>query len=228
MTDIRAISRWMIVIGLVMLVPIIPFLSFGQSLQGRIEGWFDGSLSAPGTAVATIGVLASDIFLPVPSSFVSTAAGARLGVACGTAVSWFGLTLGATLGFALARWFGPRFARRLAGRDELARMEMLGTRIGPPMLVLTRALPVLAETTVLLAGTLGLSWRQFLPATALANLGLALAYSLLGHWAAGQDELVAALVASIAIPLLAARLAHRGLRTSPAGDRTQETVTEIG
>jgi uncharacterized membrane protein YdjX (TVP38/TMEM64 family) len=158
-----------------------------------------------------IGVLASDVLLPVPSSFVSTLAGSRLGVWIGAAAIWLGMTAGAVGGFALARWFGRPLAERFVAADDLHRMQGLSDRAGPGMLVLTRALPVLAEASVLLLGAMRLPWRRFLPAVALANLGLALAYAALGHFAYQNGHLAVALVASIALPVLATTLSRQWL-----------------
>jgi 3-dehydroquinate synthase len=52
-------------------------------------------------------------------------------------------------------------------------MDNLGQRFGSGILVITRALPILAEAAVLLMGTVDLPWRQFLPAVMLSNLGIA-------------------------------------------------------
>ena len=92
--------RWSVAITLVLLVPVIPFLGFGGPLEARVESWFDSRLSHSATAAIVVGALASDILLPIPSSFVSTLAGSRLGLVGGTGVVWLGMTLGAVTGFA--------------------------------------------------------------------------------------------------------------------------------
>ena len=206
--------RWSVAITIVLLVPVIPFLGFGGSLESRVETWFDSTLSLSATAAIVVGVLASDILLPIPSSFVSTLAGSRLGLPGGAAVVWSGMTLGAVIGFALVRVFGRPLAARLSSADDLRRMEMLAQRGGPAVLALTRALPVLAEASVLLLGAIGLPWRRFLPVVLLANLGLAVAYAALGHFAHQEGNLTVALAASIALPLLATMIARHWL--SPA------------
>ncbi len=207
----RDLVRWTLAIALVMLVPIVPFIGFGDRLEASVESWFDRSLSSPATAGIVVGVLASDVLLPVPSSFVSTLAGSRLGLWSGAGAIWLGMTVGAAGGFALARWFGRPLAERFAAADDLKRMQALSDRAGPAMLVLTRALPVLAEASVLLLGAMRLPWRRFLPAVALSNLGLALAYAALGHFAYQNGHLAVALVASIALPVLAATLSRQWL-----------------
>ena len=206
--------RWSVAITLVLLVPIIPFLSFGDSLEAQVEGWFDDSLSPQATAAIVVALLASDILLPIPSSFVSTLAGARLGFWRATIVVWLGMTLGATIGFALARAFGKPLAQRFSSADDLRRMESLAEERGPAVLALTRPLPVLAEASVLLLGAVGVPWHRFLPVVTLANLGLATAYAGLGHYAGQEGNLAVVLAASIALPLLATTATRYWLPTA--------------
>jgi uncharacterized membrane protein YdjX (TVP38/TMEM64 family) len=159
-------------------------------------------------ALGTVAILATDILLPIPSSGVSTVAGAQLGILPATAASWLGMTLGAIGGFWLARMFGRPLAERLSSTEDLAHMDAALRRYGAWILVATRALPVLAEAAVLFLGATRLSWRRFLPAVMLSNLGIAAVYSVLGHFARSQGELPLALAASIALPLLAATMAR--------------------
>jgi len=147
-------------------------------------------------------LLATDVFLPIPSSLVSTLAGSQLGAAGGTAASWIGMSLGAVLGFAIARRFGPRLVAWMTRPDDLRRTTALIERFGPLLLVLGRGVPVLAEATVLLFGMHGLTWRRFLPPVLLANLGLALAYSLFGELAERYHSLPLAIAVAIALPVL--------------------------
>ena len=92
---------------------------------------------------------------------------------------------------------------RLSSETELDRLDRLSERFGPRALVLVRALPVLAEASVLLFGATRLSWQRFLPPVALANLGIAATYSVLGYYGRTQNTTAYVLAASIALPLLA-------------------------
>ncbi len=201
--------RSLLIVMLALLVPIVPFLWFGTELEARIEAWLSPPPSPAVLAAAVAGVLAVDVFLPVPSSAVSTLGGAKLGVAAGTAASWLGLSLGGIIAFALARWLGQPLARRLAGEDELARMEQWTTRLGPTAVVLARAVPVLAEASVLFLGATRLSWSRFLPPLLASNLGIALAFSAFGRWAERYQILPLALAISIALPVLIATMMKR-------------------
>jgi membrane protein DedA with SNARE-associated domain len=204
----RELLRPLLIVTLALLVPVVPFLGFGDRLDRTVMGWFDPPPAASVVAGLTVGVLAVDVLLPVPSSLVSTLAGAQLGVVAATAVSWVGMTVGAVVGFYLARRWGRPLAARFSGDDDLARMDHLTERYGAWVLILTRALPVLAEAAVLLVGATGLAWSRFLPAVMLSNLGIAAVYSTLGYWARSQQQLPLALAASIALPVAAATIAR--------------------
>lgn len=168
-----------------------------------------------------MGILAADIVLPVPSSFVSTFAGAKLGPLSATMASWLGMTLGAALAFGLARWFGRPFAARLATAGDVDRTLDLTKRFGAWLLVLTRGVPILAEASVLALGVSQLPWSKFLPALALSNLGIALVYSMFGYLAREENATGLALAASISLPAAAALLARAWLRAAKRSTKHQ-------
>lgn len=196
-------------VALILAVPVVPFLGFGPALEARIETQIASPHGAATAAALVAGLLATDVLLPIPSSLLSTVGGARLGFVGGTLASWVGMTAGAVLGYVLARVCGPPLARRLAGPGEYERIAGLVDRLGPRALVVTRALPVLAEASVLLVGATRLEWRRFWPPVVLSNLGIAAAYSWFGQYARAHDATLLALLASILLPVTATLLARR-------------------
>ena len=216
--------RPMIVMSLILLVPIVPFLLFGADFEAWVEHWSQQPYSKPATALIIIGLLATDILLPTPSSMISTLGGWQLGVVGGTLASWVGMTLGAVIGFALARRWGRPFVLWLSREEDLQRMHGLSQRFGPAVLIVGRGVPVLAEASVLLMGMHHLSWRRFLPAVLLSNLGIAFAYSAFGDFAEQHQWLPLALGVSIALPVLLATMVTRFLSnsrtTSPLASET--------
>jgi uncharacterized membrane protein YdjX (TVP38/TMEM64 family) len=197
----------------VLAVPIVPFLVFGEQAQTALDGWRSNPPAAPVVAGTVVALLATDIFLPIPSSLVCTLAGWQLGAPLGAATAWIGMSLGAIVGFALARQFGPPLVAWLTRSDDLDRTRRLAERFGPALLILGRGVPVLAEATVLLVGMHGLPWRRFLPPVLLSNLGLAIAYAWFGQIAERHHWLPLALGVSVGLPvLMAAALATRSPR----------------
>lgn len=199
----------------VLLVPVIPFLFFGGQMDQWLRGLADDPPAADITFALVVGLLATDILLPIPSSVISTMAGWQLGWLLGTFATWLGMNVGAITGFALARRFGQRFALWFSRGEDLTRMRQVSDRFGPSVLVVTRAMPVFAEASVLIAGIHRLAWRRFLPAILASNLGVAIAYSALGDYAERHQWLPLALGVAIGVPVLVAALAKRFL---PSGE----------
>lgn len=205
----NSLLRSAFLICMVLLVPILPFLFFGEQLGTLVTDWLEQPSSRPATAALLVGLLATDIFLPIPSSMISTLGGWQLGWLAGTLASWVGLTLGAIAGFVLARRWGRPFALWFSREEELDRMKELSATYGIAILILARGVPVLAEASVLLMGVHRLPWKQFLPAVLLSNLGLAWAYSTFGDFAEHHQWLPLALGVSVALPVLLAATIER-------------------
>lgn len=209
-----SILRPMLPMVLILLLPIIPFVLFGDRMEAAVEAWKENPPAAPWVAAAVIALLSTDILLPIPSSVISTLAGVELGIVGGALASWLGMSLGAAGGFALARYCGPRLAGWLSRPSDLERARDLADRLGPAVLAIARGVPVLAEATVLWMGLHGLSWRKFLPPVLLANLGLSLAYSALGRWTEEYAGLAPALSIAVAFPVLLALAFQRWMKSS--------------
>ena len=220
----RELLALTLIVAAAVLAPVISFLAFGPQLETRMEAWCDTALPAPMASALIVALLSTDVFLPVPSSFVSTFGGARLGAVGGTIVSWTGMTLGAVIGFVAARVGGRPLAVRLAGEAEVRRIDQLATRFGLQLVIFTRAVPILAEATVLLLGATRLAWGTFLLTVGFSNLGIAAVYSIFGSVASQHDALVPALVASIALPLAAIWIFRRWL---PAVDEVRPAEQQI-
>jgi uncharacterized membrane protein YdjX (TVP38/TMEM64 family) len=198
----RDLIRPMLPMIIVLAIPILPFLLLGSDWQERIGEWGKSRESQVYAAAAIIGLLTSDIFLPIPSSVLCTAAGWQLGVGLGTLVSWIGLSLGAVIGFALARAIGAPLVRWLTTPEQLTKAGELTQRLGPWLLVVGRGIPVVAEASVLFVGMHRMPWRTFLPPVLLSNLGLAVAYAAFGKFAERMQWLPLAMGVSIALPVL--------------------------
>jgi uncharacterized membrane protein YdjX (TVP38/TMEM64 family) len=154
-----------------------------------------GVLEDPRPALARLGriapaasfvLLVGDVFLPVPSSLLMVGNGALLGVAGGTLLSTAG-GLGAAQ---LAFWIGRRSAglvARLTNEDERRAVSRLLARWGTLAILLTRPVPILAETSALLAGTTSMTWAQLSLGAVLGTLPPALAYAAAGAHARHAD-----------------------------------------
>jgi uncharacterized membrane protein YdjX (TVP38/TMEM64 family) len=191
----------LLLVSLVLILPVVILLFAGESFASVIESW-KNSPPAPSTMFLTVaGILATDVFLPVPSGPISTLAGSQLGIVAGTLASTLGMTVGGIVAFALARKWGRPFAERISDPQELADMETIADNFGFSALLVTRPLPIVAEACVLLLGTLQMHWRVFLPTLIVSNLLIAATYATLGHYASEQSWLPMAVGISLAVPI---------------------------
>ena len=192
------------ILALILAVPIIPFLLCGWYLEPQIIALIEGPwLRQNGWIAASFGLmlLLLDILLPVPSSAVGTFLGAMFGVVGGAAVTWLGLNLGALGGYELAcscsAWW-----RGSESQPAFQRVRELNQTFGVGMLAFCRGIPVLAEASVLLAGLYRFPRWQFWSIVAPANLGLAIAYAILGAMAYQANWLPLALGLSLGLPVV--------------------------
>ena len=138
-------------------------------------------------ALIGVGLLVVDVLLPVPSSLVMIAHGLLFGIWWGTLLSWVG-SVGATLvGFAIGRR-GGKLMDRCLSRREKERADVLLKRWGGLAIIVTRPVPVLAETTAIIAGSTALSWRMTLLSAIAGSLPPALVYAVVGAKAASLNE----------------------------------------
>lgn len=200
-------TRWPLA-GLLLLPAIlVPFFLYGE----QIQQWTETFIATPGSrwfaGMVLGGLLASDIVLPVPSSLVSTASGYLLGFWVGTLVSWAGMTAGCWAGYWLGSRVGRGVTRKLAGEEEVERVRRAEKRFGDWVVIVFRAVPVLAEASVLLAGIAGMPWRRFLMLTGLSNLGIAVIYAFVGAHAVETQSFLLAFAGAVAVPAAAILLA---------------------
>lgn len=130
-------------------------------------------------AITGVVLLIVDAALPVPSSLVMVAHGQLFGVVTGTLLSLVGSVGSALAAFAIGR-AGTRGVRRLVLPEEHERASALLARWGVAAVVVTRPVPILAETVAILAGSSRLTWLQTALAAAAGSVLPAVAYAWAG------------------------------------------------
>ncbi|MBN1209798.1 MAG: VTT domain-containing protein [Myxococcaceae bacterium] len=170
--------------GLLLAAILGPFFLFGARLEATASAFLAARPPDWQVAVLISGLLAGDIVLPVPSSLVSTAGGGVLGFWLGAAASWVGMMVSCYVGYELGVRAGEPALVRMAGEAQRARVARMAQRHGHWFLLIFRAVPVLAEISIVFAGVSRMPRRGFLLVCALANLGISVIYAALGAGAA--------------------------------------------
>lgn len=182
------------IVAAVLALILIPFFLWEDTFNSIAADLVTRHRGAWWLPPAMAGLLASDVFLPIPSSILSTASGVLLGFFGGAVTNSVGMTAGC--------WLGYRTGRLASARAD-EKMTALWERYGEWTLVLTRAVPVLAEAAVFFAGMSAMSFRRFLLLTTFANIGIGTLYAAVGAYAMEWNSFLGAFLGSLAVPALA-------------------------
>ncbi|MEQ1861048.1 MAG: VTT domain-containing protein [Chthoniobacteraceae bacterium] len=181
----------------------IPFFIWGDEFLR----WFTGDAAIEWIRgcgawgwLGAIGLIVSDLVLPIPATAVMSATGYLYGAFVGGLISAGGSFAAGMLGYGLCRVFGRGIAARLAGEKEMEDHHTLFQRSGPWLVAASRWLPVLPEVIACLAGLTRMPLRFFAAALACGSVPMGFVYAAIG--AAGQDRPRLAIGLSVLVPLL--------------------------
>lgn len=195
--------RWLVLLVLALAFVLIPFFLLDERIAAALA---DALAAARGHAFLVGAVIAlslvGDILLPVPSSVVGSFAGAALGFWGGVLAVWLGMSGGCLLGYAVGHGAGHGAMRGVVGDAQVAHARAALAGTGGLALVVTRAVPVLAETLVLGAGAARMPLAPFLALTGSANLAVAVAYSAIGALALSEGSFLLLFGGLAAVPAL--------------------------
>jgi len=171
----RAVRIVLFVFFVIALV-CVPFVLWGEEYVGPLLQ--SREHQAVWLVVISIVLLAADSVAPVPATVVIMFLAAKAGTLAGIV----GGTLGMTAGVLAAAWFGRVAVGRIAPKffpdEEVARLrESLQQRLALTLACL-RSVPVLAETSVIIAAAMGIPLKRIVGVTLLPNLAVSLIYSL--------------------------------------------------
>jgi uncharacterized membrane protein YdjX (TVP38/TMEM64 family) len=189
--------------GLALAVVSVPWLVWGASIESWVNSLVQNSTVTPVLVVSIVALLAADVLLPVPSSFVAVAAGVLLGFGLGSVAVLTGLTLGSVLGYVVGARVGSAAARRVVGERGWLCAADWSARYGSSVVLALRPVPVLAEASAFFAGATRMPWGEYLFYSTLANTGVAVVYAGVGELSADTGRLEVALMAGCLLPAVA-------------------------
>jgi uncharacterized membrane protein YdjX (TVP38/TMEM64 family) len=219
--------KWYAAAGVVILTTLLALFVAAENWGGSVLELPPALLQRtdPLAAVTGVGLLTADVVLPVPSSLVMMALGAGFGALMGTVLSVAG-SMGAMLaGFALGRRGEPVLARMVSA-DERAAAGRLLTRYGALAIVVTRPVPLLAETVAILTGASPLGWRRAVLAALAGTIPAAAVYATAGAAAAGSGN-VALVIAATVVVSGGAWLVERRLTDNTSHGRHRQIGTVV-
>ncbi len=192
----------------------------GFSFEPWARAWMaDAGVSG---AAVVFGLLAVDIFIPVPSSIVMILSGAAFGVVWGSVLAFAGSIGGEWLGFELARKYGTAWSARFIGDErERQRMNDVLMTHGAAAIAVTRALPVVMETMSIVAGLSLMRRSTFLIASAIGTAPIVVVYAYAGAKSRETGSLVPAIVILMAVAA-AGWIWYRAIRKEPSSAASRD------
>ncbi|MGZ8177971.1 TVP38/TMEM64 family protein [Williamsia sp. SKLECPSW1] len=157
---------------------------------------------------------------PFPASALTIAAGLLFGFVSGVLVVVVSATLGAWIGFGIARWLGREsVSRRISGRG--AALDRMLTSRGLPAVIVVRLIPVFPFALVnYAAGLSGVRQRHYVIGTVVGILPATAGYTALGAY--GTSPLswpfLAAVAAVVVVTVVSSLVARRMRRSDPGID----------
>ena len=135
-------------------------------------------------------LLVADVLLPIPSSLLMVANGALLGTIGGALATIVSTFVGGALAFWLGRRGAPWLMARISDRER-TQADHFFERWGAMAVLMSRPVPIIAETIGILAGTTPMNWPRFLASVFLGNLPPAILYAFAGASAQNASYTVA-------------------------------------
>lgn len=177
---------------------IIPFFMFEESVDRWVKALLAANEgNAPAIAFVLFAVLASDLFLPVPSCLLSALCGVFFGPYCGFAVSFAAMTASSFTGYFFGR-FITSSARKMLGR-RFSQIDGVASARSAFMLFVMRPVPVLAECSCVYAGIRRYPFAASALWMSLGNAVVSAVYASIGHFGRADDSFVPAFAAVIAL-----------------------------
>lgn len=194
----KVLLRVLVIFMALALILLVLFVLFGERFeQVDYSKWFT-ELRPYAWAIA-IGLLVSDLVLPIPATGVMAALGSVYGVFAGAVIGATGSALSAAAAYWLARALGQRGTRLIASGDEIDRFRRTFERWGGAAIVISRTLPILPEVLGVLAGLARMQFKKFMAAVLLGTVPTAAIFAYIG--AASVKNPAAGIIFAVVIPL---------------------------
>jgi len=183
-------KRYLMISGCMIIFFLILFLIVEYLDIGFLKDPITIMRSSNGLATALIGIvlIISDIFLPIPNSIIMVFNGLFFGTILGTIISLIGLMGFASLGFYLGRK-SRKLIKTIASEKEYNDANNFLQKYGLIAIILSRPIPLLSETIIIVAGSSEIAYSNAIVAAFLGYLVPALLYSATGQIAASFQNL---------------------------------------
>lgn len=163
-----------------------------------------------------IGLIVSDLVIPMPSTAVIAGLGMLYGPWLGGFIGGVGSIIAGALGYFGCRLLGDRVVKFLMGDTNLGKLQKFFDEYGTWAIAFSRWMPLLPEALSCLAGMARMKAGRFLAALSVGSMAMGISFALLGM--AYVDRPVVGIIISALIPVAVWPVVHAFFKKR---DRTQ-------
>lgn len=176
---------------------IATFVIFEQA-GITFEGVLNNHSSKLIAAFVSVLLLGIDVILPIPSSVIMVSNGVLFGFVLGGFLSVVGGLLSSVVGYLIGAKSKRWAAKLLGGRDD-EKAEQFLEKYGYIAIIVSRPIPILAESVSILSGTSGLDFKRVVVNSIIGLVPISFIYSLTGAYSTSLDSAVYAFLLNIGI-----------------------------
>lgn len=177
----------------------VAFFLFADSLEEWVateEGLHWLEAQGPVAGLAGMGLIASDVLLPMPAAGVMAALGTIYGGFVGGLYALGGSIAAGLIAYGSTRVLGRRAAARIAGEEKLVALEHFFARSGAWAIAMTRILPVVPEILCCLAGLAPMPFGRFFIALCCGSIPISFLFTFYAS-TSNQEPLLTILIATL-------------------------------
>lgn len=199
----RVIALCAVLVALIVLAFLWGTISIDEIWQaGWLQDMATRIAANPWLSSLVFGAVVIGVQIAVPQLVLVVVSVILLGAWEGFFVAYFGMLMGAAVGYLLGRWLARHPVRRLSGR-KMRQFSRLLARRGIMNMALINLLPLGPHTVInLAAGSSHLRFRDFLPGTAIGLLPSTLLVAVATHFLLQMGRAPTTGEATVALVLL--------------------------
>lgn len=193
-------KRYALVATLIATLILVSFLVV-EALQIPLLTDPTDQMMEGGWIAATIGggLLLLDVFIPIPSSVIMILHGTIFGILGGFVLSLVASVGGAMIGWWVGNKGGPLMDRFVSPAEKRQANDFI-IRYGLLAIIISRLIPIIAETVAIMSGTTNLGWKRVLLATTIGSIPPALIYAIAGE---ATDDFASGAIVTACVVLVA-------------------------
>ncbi|MCM8533894.1 MAG: VTT domain-containing protein [Lentisphaeraceae bacterium] len=147
-----------------------------------------------------VGLMFSDLLLPIPASGIMSAIGSIYGFTLGFLINFLGSFGSGLFAYFIARKFGKKASEKVCSPHDLEEFKSYFDKYGSYAIIISRLLPILPEVLAITAGLTKMDFKKFTLSLFLGTTAVSILFTTIG--VKNKSAPTVGILLSVVIPLL--------------------------